>query len=60
MKILDQYALRKKKCVRCNHSLFMTKNLSKAVMRRSKFRNRFFKNRTEENKSKYNKQINKY
>ena len=46
-KILDQYAPRKKKYVRGNHSPFMNKNLSKAIMVRTK---PFLKNRTEENK----------
>ena len=34
----------------------MNKNLSKAVMLRTKLRNIFFKNRTEENKGRYTKQ----
>ena len=46
-KILDQYAPRKKKYVRGNHSPFMNKNLSKANMLRTKPRNIFLKNRTE-------------
>ena len=49
-KILDQYAPRKKKYVRGNHSAFMNKNLSKAIMLRTKLKNIFLKNRTEENK----------
>ena len=48
-KILDQYAPRKKKYVRGNHSPFMKKNLSKAIMVRTKL---FLKNRSEENKVK--------
>ena len=57
-KILDQYAPRKKKYVRGNHSPFMNKNLSKAIMLRTKLRNIFLKNRTEENKGRYTKQRN--
>ena len=57
-KILDQYAPRKKKYVRGNHSPFMNKNLSKAIMLRTKLRNIFLKNRTEENKNRYTKQRN--
>ena len=55
-KILDQYVSRKSKYVRGNHLPFMNKNLSKAVMLRTKLRNIFFKNRTEENKGRYTKQ----
>ena len=40
-KILDQYASLKKKHVRGNHSLFMNKNLSKAIMLRTKLRTFF-------------------
>ena len=54
-KILDQYAPRKKKYVRGNHSPFTNKNLSKAIMLRTKLRNIFLKNRTEENKNSYTK-----
>ena len=36
----------------------MTKSLRKAIMLRSKFRNRFLKEKTEESKSLYNKQRN--
>ena len=35
---------------------FMTKKLSKEVMKRSRLRNNFLRNRTEENKILYNKQ----
>ena len=55
-KILDQYATRKKKYMRGNHSVFMNKNLSKAIMLRTKQRNFFLKNRTEGNKGRYTKQ----
>ena len=48
-KILDQYAPRKKKYVRDNHSFFMNKNLSKAIMLRTKLRNIFLKNMAKEN-----------
>ena len=36
----------------------MTKELSKAIMRRTKLQNQFLKKRTSEAKLKYNKQIN--
>ena len=40
-KILDQYAPRKSKYVKGNHSPFMNKNLCKAIMLRAKLRNIF-------------------
>ena len=55
-KILDQHASPKSKYVRGNHLPFMNKNLSKALMLRTKLRNIFLKNRNEENKGKYIKQ----
>ena len=55
-KILNQYAPRKMKYVRGNHSLFMNKNLSKTIMVKTNLRNIFLKNRTEENKGIYKKQ----
>ena len=57
-KIQDQYAPQKKKYVRGNHSPFINKNLSEAIMLRTKLRNIFLKNRTEENKDRYTKQRN--
>ena len=39
-----------------NHSLFMNKNLSKAITLRTKLRYIFLKNKTEENKDRYTKQ----
>ena len=57
-KIQDQYAPQKKKYVRGNHSPFINKNLSEAIMLRTKLRNIFLKNRTEENKERYTKQRN--
>ena len=42
-KTLDQYAPRKKKYARGNHSPFINKNLSKTIMLRTKLRNIFLK-----------------
>ena len=58
MEILDKFAPSKKKYIRANHSKFVTKKLSKAIMLRSKLRNQFLKTRTQESKLKYNKQRN--
>ena len=57
-KSLESHAPLKKKYVRGNQSPFMNKDLSKAIMVRTKLRNIFLKNRTEENKINYNKQRN--
>ena len=58
MEILDKFAPLKKKYIRANHSKFVTKELSKAIMLRSKLRNQFLKTKTQESKLKYNKQRN--
>ena len=57
-KILDDHAPLKKKYVRDNHSPFMNKSLSKAIVLRTRLRNIFLKNRSDENKINYNKQRN--
>ena len=57
-KVLDQYAPCKKKYVRGNHSPFMNKSFSKAIMLRAKLRNIFLKNRTQGNKGRCTKQRN--
>ena len=56
--ILDKFAHLKKKYIRANHSKFVTKELSKAIMLRSKLKNPFLKTKTQESKMKYNKQRN--
>ena len=48
----------KKKLVRANHAPFMTKSLRKAIMLRSKLRNRYNKSRTTKNLYSYRKQRN--
>ena len=50
--------LRKKRYVRGNQSPFMNETLTKAIMHRSKLRNKFLKKRTEENRRNYTKQRN--
>ena len=44
--------------MRANNSPFMNKMLTKAIMTRSRLKNKFLKNPNEENKSIYNKQRN--
>ena len=56
--IFEKHAPLKNKCLRANHSKFVTKELSKAIMPRSKLRKMFLKDRAEESRSKYKKQRN--
>ena len=56
--ILDKQVPKKKKYVRGNQSPFMNKSLSKAIMLRTKLRNKFLKDRTTESKTNYVKQRN--
>ena len=56
---INIHAPKKKKCIRANESPFMTKELRKAIMVRSKLKNKFNTMKTDENKLMYNKQRNK-
>ena len=55
---LNKHAPRKKKHARGNQMPFFNKELSKAIMTRTKLRNIFLQNRSEENRIRYTKQIN--
>ena len=44
--ILNRHAPRKRKLARSNQMPFITKDLSKAIMKRSRLHNNFLKNRT--------------
>ena len=55
---LNKHAPRKKKHARGNQMLFFDKELSKAIMTRTKLRNIFLQNRSEENRKRYTKQAN--
>ena len=55
---LNKHASRKKKHARSNHMPFFNKELSKAIMTRTKLGNIFPQNRSEENRIRYTKQIN--
>ena len=59
VKVLDQHAPIKKKYIRANDGKFMTKELKKAIMHRSKLKNKFNRNRTDDNWNKYKQQRNK-
>ena len=56
--ILDKHVPRKQKLVQVSKSNFVTKNLRKAIMKRSKRRNKYLREGTNEAKSLYNKQRN--
>ena len=58
IKLLNKHALIKMKYKRDNHMLFITKDLSKAIMKRSKLRNNYLKNKTDANRMLYKKQRN--
>ena len=50
LSVLDKHAPKKQKYIRSNNCNFMTKELRKAIMDRSKLRNKFLKTRNEESK----------
>ena len=56
--ILNQFAPLKQKLIRNNNQPFMTKTLRKAIMKRSKLRNKFNQERNIENWSEYKRQRN--
>ena len=58
MKILDFYGPMKNKVVRGNNVPFMNKKLCKAIMLRSRLKNKFNKNPNEANRNYYKKQRN--
>ena len=58
MDLLSKFAPVKCKYLRANHSKFMTKELGKAVMLRTRFRHQVLKMKSPEAKAKYNKQRN--
>ena len=60
LKELNKHAPLKKKFLRHNNNPFMTKNLRKQMMVRSKLRNNYNKNRNYENWCKYKRQRNLY
>ena len=58
MEILNKHAPMKLKYVRANNAPFMNKTLSKAIMNRSRLRNKFLKNPNDINKTIYSKHRN--
>ena len=58
IEILNKHATMKLKYPRANHGKFMTKGLHKAIMKRSRLRNKFLRDRTETSRKEYKKQRN--
>ena len=58
IKALNLHAPLKTKYVRANHSSFISKDLSEAIMHRKKLRNQFLKLKTHESRLRHNKQRN--
>ena len=58
LSVLDKHAPKKLKYIRSNNCNFMTKELRKAIMKRSKLRIKFFKTRNEKSKRRFNRQRN--
>ena len=58
LNILNRHAPLKKRYIRANNAPFMNKTLCKAIMVRSRLRNKFLKLNTEESKVEYTKQSN--
>ena len=56
--VLNKHAPCKKKLVRANESPFMNKHVKKAIMNRSRLRNKYLKNNTETNRTNYKKMRN--
>ena len=58
IELLNKVAPLKTKFLRANHSKFVTKDISKVIMLRTKLRNQILKKRTLEARIEYNKQRN--
>ena len=56
--MINNHAPLKKKFIRANHAPYMTKNLRKAIMKRSQLENKYISNSTVENRNKYKKHKN--
>ena len=58
LSVLDKHAPIKRKYIRANNSMLMTKELRAAIMQRSKLRQKFLKERSNDSKHLYNRQRN--
>ena len=54
--VLDKHAPQRKRYLRSNHKPFMNKEISKAIVTRTRLRNRFLKNRSNRNRDLFRKQ----
>ena len=58
IEILNKHAPMKQKYLRANQGRFMTKDLHKTIMKRSRLRNKFLRDRTVISREEYKKQRN--
>ena len=58
MDLLNDQARVKKKCIRANNAGFMSKRITKAIMNRSRLKNKFHSNPNKDNWNDYKKQRN--
>ena len=58
IEILNKHAPMKQKYLRANQGIFMTKDLHKAIMQRSKLRNKFLRDRADISREEYKTQRN--
>ena len=56
--VLDKHAPQRKRYLRSNHKPFMNNEISKAIMTRTRLRNRFLKNRSNRNRDLFRQQRN--
>ena len=56
IEVLNKHAPMKQKYLRANQGRFLAKNLHKAIMKRSRLRNKFLSDRTEMSRKEYKKQ----
>ena len=58
IEVINKHAPIKEKYLRSNQGRFITKNLHKAIMKRSRLRNKFLSDRTKMSRKEYKKQRN--
>ena len=58
MDVVNKHAPLKRRYMRVNHAEYMDKELSQAIMKRSKLRNVYLNHKSEENRLAYKKQRN--
>ena len=56
--VLDKHGPQRKRYLRLNHKPFMNNEISKAIMTRTRLRNRFLKNRSNRNRDLFRQQRN--